>query len=304
MPVETFNFDLRAWHLGSNQTLWRYVDLETLIRLMATFDRSTGLADLFFPRLDHLRLSDPSEGRFPRDVAKLQAKSAQSTQESPTLTPEQKQAFLTQRSRLESDGEYRESVFPDDSLPALFNSLATTTDWGVARFGDLFLGRLHYVSCWHLAHVESHAMWRIYSKGRGVAVKTTVGRLERSLVPNQGTAYVGRVQYSTSATQAKWPTEILTLGYLPFAFWKRLPFAYEKEVRVVIPQGLSESFFDADEVGRTVPVRLRDLITEIVVSPFGEPDLTEVVRATVDRFIPQLRVRPSTLLDLPPYASA
>src|ERR1017187_2968717 len=38
------------------------------------------------------------------------------------------------------------------------------------------------ISCWHENEGESVAMWKLYVSGReGVAIKTTVGRLERAL---------------------------------------------------------------------------------------------------------------------------
>lgn len=302
MSATVLNPEGRTWRLGSQQTLWRYVDIEAFVRLLATFDPTTGLADLFLTRLDRLRLHDPSEGRFPRELAKLLAVKAQSEHPPPALTPTQAEAFWAHGQRLSGDEEYRNSIFPDDSLPALMQYVASTDGGTRARLQDFLMGRMCYVSCWHLGRFESHAMWRIYSKDRGIAIRTTVGRLARSLA-SADSAYIGRVQYSKDAMLGSWPSAVIDTLF-PFAFWKRPPFEYEREVRVVMPVGPTASFYDDDEPGQTVPVRLRELITEIVVSPFGGEDLVEVVSAIVERFAPRVNVRRSTLLDTPSDAES
>ena len=46
------------------------------------------------------------------------------------------------------------------------------------------LTRLTKISCWHMNEHESDAMWKLYLRdGKGLAIQSTVSRLERSFLP-------------------------------------------------------------------------------------------------------------------------
>ncbi len=111
------------------------------------------------------------------------------------------------------------------------------------------------VSCWHKSAHESTAMWDVIVRdGCGVAIKSTVGRLQAQLGSING-AYIRRVQYLDYDTQI--PNLSNEFGTLLF---KRPMYEWEKEVRAILLNATEE----VDHV--KVPVKPGELITEIVVS--------------------------------------
>ena len=46
------------------------------------------------------------------------------------------------------------------------------------------LTRLTKISCWHMNENESSAMWKLYLRdGKGIAIQSTIGRLQLSFMP-------------------------------------------------------------------------------------------------------------------------
>jgi hypothetical protein len=43
------------------------------------------------------------------------------------------------------------------------------------------LRRVHFVSCWHASSYESAALWSQYSRGSGIALRSSVTRLRNSV---------------------------------------------------------------------------------------------------------------------------
>src|SRR5664279_3731928 len=85
--------------------------------------------------------------------------------------------------------------------------------------------KLFYVSCWHENSGESAAFWDQYKNSRGVAIKSTVGRLKRS---NSSAMpfFLGRVQYQHYGG-AEFP--VGSTNALRPAFLKRSSFEHERE---------------------------------------------------------------------------
>lgn len=125
------------------------------------------------------------------------------------------------------------------------------------------------VSCWRNCPFESAAMWSVYSKNSGVAIKTTVGHLAESLNHNDVGIEIAAVDHMDFEP-------MLIVG----APWKikRTSFDYEKEIRAAIrtPQ--------FDRPGRAVPVTVETLLGEIHISPESEPWIEDVVRKVVQKF--------------------
>src|ERR1700722_864548 len=86
-----------------------------------------------------------------------------------------------------------------------------------------------YVNCWHEASYESAAMWDLYAnRGLGVAVKSTVGRLNDTLTANladdRELVYGTRVRYIDYQSD-RFPTNNLLWPLVH----KRRSFEHEKE---------------------------------------------------------------------------
>jgi len=175
------------------------------------------------------------------------------------------------------------------------------------------------VSCWHENEYESVAMWRLYTSGsEGVAVKTTIGRLKRSLAGEPRAITIGRVQYIDHIDHGidddGLAPEIDTLSPI---FCKRRSFEHEREVRVVIavpderelrnavaqiPPALGQASAVSSSLGDrglAVPVDMPALVKNIVVSPQFPPWAMEALQRVVDRSGLAVGVEPSDLLKRP-----
>lgn len=131
-----------------------------------------------------------------------------------------------------------------------------------------------FLSCWFEGSYESIAMWKLYASGKdakGVAVKTSVGRLKKAIGRN---VEVGRIAYIDYSKE--WPNA-------NEALWrKRLSFEYEHEVRVrIITEGglsLTPPEF------MLLPVNLDELIESVFVSPMAGAWFKEVVADVLKRY--------------------
>ena len=123
-----------------------------------------------------------------------------------------------------------------------------------------------YVNCWHSNDGDSAAMWDVYSKTSGVAITTTLARLQAALTEAPQEIDIAAVHYEAI-------TPNLAVG-LPWAI-KRPSFAHEREVRAVFrdPQ--------CSQTGIGVPVDVAALIEKIYVSPEPGSEWVESVVADV-----------------------
>jgi len=125
------------------------------------------------------------------------------------------------------------------------------------------------VNCWHMNPVESAAMWSLYSPNYGIAIRSTIHRLIRSLSQSPTPIKIGAVQYINFDAPRK---RKAVFGSSP-VFVKRKSFEYEKELRAAI---LEPSV--ADNGGMDVEVDLSALIEKIFVSPALEGWVADVIR--------------------------
>lgn len=131
-----------------------------------------------------------------------------------------------------------------------------------------------YLNCRYEGEHESMAMWWLYASGKeakGVAIKTTIGRLKRAI---GRMVEIGRIEYIDYSAQ--WPN-------VNEALWKkRISFEYEHEIRIrITPKtGLS---FTPDEF-MMLPADLNELIEAVYVSPMAEPWFRDVVEDVMDKY--------------------
>ena len=160
--------------------------------------------------------------------------------------------------------------------------------------------RYTLVNCWHEGEHESEAMWKLYSGlGYGLAIRTDFKTLVHSFttrVPD----IVAKVEYISYETDAMpWS---LRASFLH----KRLSFAHEREVRAVMQcfnfrpsdkANGSEYDYSRDvcNVGIPFAVDTNDLIQEVVVSPYAESWMFELVRSVCKRYGMSITVRKSDL---------
>lgn len=156
-----------------------------------------------------------------------------------------------------------------------------------------------HMNCWHESAEESAAMWEIYQReGRGVAIKTTWGDLTASL-GSERRILGGRIKY------ADYKTTFIPEGITFEAFMhKRLSYAHEKEVRLIMMTGLSMPHPTEENTVISlgpeppvipIPVDLRRLIQEVYVAPDAPGWIGDLIDKLVKRFGYDFDVRQSDL---------
>ena len=159
--------------------------------------------------------------------------------------------------------------------------------------------RFMLVNCWHNSTHESEAMWKLYAgKGYGLAVKTDFKTLVHSFT-DRLPDMVAKVEYVCYESYE-----------MPQSLWapllhKRLGFVHEREVRAIIVLGHQERAHRAAhvvrDVGMRVPVDPSDLIQEVVVSPYGEDWMLELVERVCTRYGIDAPVKKSSMAKVPSW---
>lgn len=146
------------------------------------------------------------------------------------------------------------------------------------------------ISCWHENDDESEALWQLYCPqlGPGLAIRSTVGNLWNA-TSEADHAIVGRVKYMDfRKSYASVQDERI--------FCKRQSLSHEHEVRIVIRNDRQDPIN-----GLELHCDLKNLINEIVVSPFAPPWFFDVLASTIEKFGYSFNIRPSSINDEPFY---
>ena len=168
--------------------------------------------------------------------------------------------------------------------------------------------RFTMINCWYESEHESEAMWRLYSGDKyGIAIKTNVKSLANSFV-GQYPGAIAKIQYIPYDEEVM-PLEVDT----PFLY-KRINFAHEREVRVIMTQYVKYQDIDGDrntvqidfsndvcEVGLYYGIEPEQLIHEIVVGPYTSPWLMELTRSVAKKYGLDVPVVRSTLTEQPTW---
>lgn len=160
-----------------------------------------------------------------------------------------------------------------------------------------------YVSCWNRKENQSVALWELYNEGNsGVAIKTTVGELKRSVVglPEDEIDHqmeFGQVKYHVTGEEPR--------GYYAPIFTKRDIFEFEKEYRAVLTVFGSLDDVDIEgvkivpNVGIGLEVDLDMLINELYISPGASSYLMEVIECLQSDYGTDFPIEKSTVFDHP-----
>jgi hypothetical protein len=170
-----------------------------------------------------------------------------------------------------------------------------------------------YVNSWCLAD-ESMAMWEIYGAGgRGIAVKSTVGKYRRATkftVREEQCAF-GKVEYDLDITSNQELNLDLRQGPIPapgpgvwekllrVAFHKRTCFEYEREWRAALYQD-----WRPDCVGCNIDFNLRELFETVYIGPRADSFLQDVTASVMDKFGLEIPLERSSLLQAPSRVTA
>lgn len=241
--------------LKESQVVRRYVELPKLFDLLLR-------QHSFFPTIQTLTGLDPFEcGMLPqqkwsklkRQELENKAKALQQVVPSNLLTGDG-----------EEDFERYRDLMKKCSIQGLRQH--------VAELQALLFKTRVVCNCWHADVAESDAMWKIYSKGPGVMLESTVGRLKASLMgqytnlfcsPNPQHYQIAPVRYEDDSRLTKLPEYYIEHPWL----LKRKSFGHEKEIRISHQLPWSICPVDGGMLICTAPDKL---ITRIVLSPFIE----------------------------------
>jgi hypothetical protein len=153
------------------------------------------------------------------------------------------------------------------------------------------------INCWHLNKFESVAMWKIYGKGKAVALQSTYRRLVKALKKCPCAVHVGEVLYIVPGKES-FKTEGPGTVFVPWLH-KHPGFAYERELRAVIWE--TEDMPVLDDGSVLAPVDLVALIEAVYVSPPTSSDVKEKVEETSKAYGVEAPVLQSELASMPSY---
>jgi hypothetical protein len=152
--------------------------------------------------------------------------------------------------------------------------------------------RSTHACCWAAGH-ESEALWRLFCKppGKGVALRTTLAQLEKSVAPHD--LYISPINYRP---YYEGPTFDDDLD--PFMN-KRQGFSAENEVRLLKVDDAQFGALMSEPPPTTaeLPAYLyldwpaADTIVEIVLSPYAEESFEQAARAGIEAVDASLRGR-------------
>lgn len=300
-PVKRFSSLAHGLELSQipdfEASLWRYVNFAQLVSML---DRNS----LFFCRAD--KLGDPFEGAWSDPALEVLCLGDDGRLE---VTGDQMSLYSANKELLMS---FDLSGFPECERP---EPEILVRAWQEMMLRTKDEARFTLINCWHENSHESEAMWKLYAH-QGLAIRTSFGKLIKSFtcrLPD----IVARVRYLSYET--------MVMPFIPSApfMHKRKSFEHEREVRAVIsehrenasstqpkqhPVGSQKFGYKAREidystdvcnVGLHYNIDVRQLISEVVVSPYAPTWLVDLTSAVVQRYGFQFPVRLSNLAKKP-----
>ncbi|MGO9013096.1 MAG: hypothetical protein ACLQPN_23610 [Bryobacteraceae bacterium] len=223
----------------SDAVIWRFLDLRKFRDLMANQELYFRRADLF---------DDQSEG----------------------LPPEQ----YVRRVLGLDPYDIKDQVALNDHLGSLAQSR-----------------QMYFISCWQLFQKEDLAIWEQYGHD-GVAVASRYGLLKDSLASIPDETHIGLIQYGSAHLTDRF-------NAMEFITTKQEKYSAEREVRAILtssnPLDGGNRHFDLNNFPHRVPlaenpqpswvhdckrrrISMRDLLQEVVMSPWAEPDDVEEIK--------------------------
>jgi hypothetical protein len=268
--------------LNDDMVLWRYMSLDKFINLLDD-------EGIYFAPLAAYHDTDPYEG-YPPAVA-LKAMYSLSD-------PAYRQVAET-LSLAESSGPPW-----SPKAEAAINRARTGIAGRSAKFRGLidvmFKGML--VSCWYYSEHQSEAMWKLYGdQGKGVAIRTTVGKLKIALAEAEGNArqktiFIGRVKYVDYSDSSLTPPDCKVDGHIA-PLLKRISYSHENEVRAFLSPDVDPSNVAEFTIKPFMAsCNVRSMIDGIYVSPYTSTPFLKAVQAVAKRFELHAAVEKSDLL--------
>lgn len=137
--------------------------------------------------------------------------------------------------------------------------------------------KLLMANCWHGSRGEEMMMWKIYTDRNGIAIKSSVANLSKSLA-DAGDIFLNRVNYRDYSPNNS--HGIFSENLISQASSRPDYLSHEKEVRLTMfNPGLNENFTDYETLpsGIGIPVDIRKLISQAVIRPGAEKWVSECI---------------------------
>ena len=172
--------------------------------------------------------------------------------------------------------------------------------------------KFNFLNCWHINENQSDAMWKCFLKtNNGLAIKTTIKKLKKSIDNTVEDIYIGKVYYRdlrkiTLSELMKEEQNLLCNGrggtVNPFCY-KRMDFEHEKELRIhfidsPIPHLKKNEEKREPLEFKTININIQDLIEEIVISPFSDEWFKGLVEDILLKIGLEIKVSKSDLYNL------
>ncbi|WP_057937862.1 DUF2971 domain-containing protein [Algoriphagus resistens] len=188
-----------------------------------------------------------------------------------------------------------ERFLSDDFLTRIENSL-------LSQLIDISVRLGNFASSWHINNYENYGMWKSYVKSNeGVAIKTTVGNLIKSLRNSKSSLVYGNIEYvdfeELDIRKYFEHNKQHGVQVMPIpSFFKRKSFSFENEFRVVIyfEFGISNTnLINQDYIDNIIKsqkrfyqesIDLNELFNEIYIHPDSTEWFDTLVRKVGDRY--------------------
>lgn len=201
--------------------------------------------------------------------------------------------YKTRESMIASHLDWRPTF---EGRPELQEQLAGMTDRSVADGRDVLV-----VNCWFLGETESLRMWNEYvGSVEGVALRSTLKRLDQSILAKQEFTMIGKVRYVDFSEHDMGIYHGHQAGER--ALLKQIKYSFENEVRIVtmnlvcpgclnvdgsLPtetQLAGPGMFDPSRPGLYLRVDPNTLIEEVVTAPGTEQWFHDLVGKLCKRY--------------------
>ena len=145
--------------------------------------------------------------------------------------------------------------------------------------------KLVCVSCWNKSKNESAALWKIYSDlNKGIMITSKVRNIIEAFSETSENIEFTEVVYINYNTDimpdsSKWDT----------IYHKHKAYEYENEVRLIFTQNFDTTLtydWNKEEVqeGKYISLEIRDLIDEIIISPYAPQWFFELVKDIIQKY--------------------
>lgn len=174
--------------------------------------------------------------------------------------------------------------------------------------------KFYFINCWHINDMQSDAMWKIFLKtNNGIAIKSTVKRIKKSLEKTKEDIHIGKVYYRDFSKttffdlmrepQNIWPNSNGRGGCVNQYNYKRISFEHEKELRLnfidlPIPHATKNGTPRAPLEQKIIEIDINELIEEIVVAPFSDSWFKPLIERLTQQLNYDFKILESNLYNL------